>query len=58
MMVTVGRLRSGKTSTGSRGTVNAPNTTSTNASASTSRRLRSEWVTRNVNIGGLFIGGA
>ena len=33
-----------------RARLNVPNTTSTRLSASTSRRLRSDWVTRNVNI--------
>ena len=50
-MVTVGLLRSGKTSTGSRLALKIPSSTRTAEAASTIRRLRSDCVTRKRNIG-------
>src|SRR5262245_43022517 len=50
MIVTVGRLRSGSTSTERRRAASAPNTTRRPAAASTRMRFLSDWVTMNVNI--------
>src|SRR5262245_882301 len=50
MTVTVGRLRSGNTSTRSFLAVSVPNTTSTPATTSTRIRFLRDWVTRNVNM--------
>src|SRR5829696_8575035 len=50
MIVTAGRLRSGNTSTGRCGSVNRPKTTNAPLRPSTRTRLRSDCVTRIVNI--------